>query len=200
MLSTVDIVNSALTLIGGSRITDLSDGTKNANVAGALFTQIRDDLLRSHAWNFATLRQKLAQSATAPKFGFDHAYPLPANWLRTLQVSGDDDGATTIEYQVEEIAGQRAIVTDHDDVWLRYVAQVTDPNMMTSDFVSALRLALARDMAVPIAASNTLQANFERQAARALGRARSMDSLGQTAERRPRGSWATVRGGEYGGF
>ena len=205
MPSQTGIVNAALALIGGTRITSLSDGTRNANVANTLFAQVRDDLLRSHAWNFATKRLKLAQSGTAPAFGFEHAYPLPPDWLRTILVAGDEEGGRSIEHQVEEVAGQRAIVTDHDEVWLRYVMRVEDPNMMTADFVSAFRLALARDMAVSIAASNTLQANLQQQASRALARARSSDSLGQTPEQRPRGAWADVRGGSHhagrhGGF
>lgn len=194
MPSEVDIVNGALRLVGGGRITSLTDGSNNANVANDLYEELRDDLLRSHPWNFATKRQKLAQSVTAPAFEFDHAYPLPSDWLRTVSVHGNDAGTGRIMFRVEHVGGQRAIVTSQDEVWLRYVARITDPNMMAVDFRRALQLALARDMAVPVAASNTLQDNLQRQAERMLARARSADGLGSFPERRPRGSWADSRG------
>lgn len=194
MPSETDIVNGALRLIGGSRVTSLTDGTKNANVASDLYDELRDDLLRSHPWNFATRRKKLAQSSTAPPFEFDHAYPLPDDWLRTISVHQNEAGAGTVLYRVEQVAGQVAIVASADDIWLRYVAKVTDPNMMPADFRRALQLALARDMAVPVAASNTLQDSLAKQAERILARARSSDGLGAFPERRPRGSWAESRG------
>lgn len=194
MPSETDLVNGALRLIGGSRITSLTDGTKNANVANDLYGELRDDLLRGHPWNFATKRQKLAQSSTAPTFEFDHAYPLPSDWLRTISVHNNDSGTGTVLYRVEQVANQTAIVTSADDVYLRYIAQITDPNLMPVDFRRALQLALARDMAVPIAASNTLQAALAKQAAAALMKARSTDGMGQFPERRPRGSWAESRG------
>lgn len=193
MPSETDIVNGALRLVGGSRITSLTDGSKNANVANDLFDELRDDLLRSHPWNFATKRKKLAQSGTSPVFEFDHAYPLPSDWLRTISVHNNDAGTGTVLYRVEQVAGQAAIVTSSDDIWLRYVARVSDPNLMSTDFRRALQLALARDLAVPIAASNTLQDSLGKQAERVLARARSNDGLGAFPERRPRGSWVESR-------
>lgn len=193
MASETDLINNALRLIGGSRITSLSDGTKNANVAGDLYEELRDDLLRGHPWNFAMKRVKLAQSTTAPVFEFDHAYSVPNDWLRTVAVHADDGGRTRIVFREELVDDKRMIITDADDVWMRYVSQVVDPNLMAADFRKALITALARDMAVPIAASNTLQQNYEKRANTALARARSNDGLGETAQRRPHGSWAGVR-------
>jgi hypothetical protein len=66
---------------------------------------------------------------------------------------------------------------------------------MSANFLRALELALARDLAVPIASSNTLEDQLARKAERALARARSVDALGSFPERRPRGTWASVRGG-----
>jgi hypothetical protein len=190
-----DVVNVALRLVGASPITSLGDGTPSANTADDIYTEVRDDLLRSHPWNFATKRQKLAQSATAPVFEFDHAYPLPAAWLRTLSVHDNDAGHGTILYRMEIVNNQRAIVTSSDEVWIRYIFRLTDPNVMSSDFRRALEVALARDLAVPLAASNTLQAALAEQAKLKLASARSSDAMGAFPELRPRGSWASSRGG-----
>lgn len=195
MPSSTDVVNAGLRFIGAARITSLSDGTNNANIANDIYEEVRDDLLRSHPWNFATKRSTLAQSGTDPDFEFDNAFVLPADWLRNVSVHDNEAGHGTVLYRTEEVGGQRCIVTSADDIYLRYVYQVTDPNLMAADFRRALELALARDMAIPIASSNTLRQDFEKRADRALARARSADAMGAFPELRPRGSWANARGG-----
>lgn len=197
MVAETDVVNAALRLIGATVITTLTDGTKNAEVASDLYEEVRDDLLRSHPWNFATKRVKLARSATAPAFEFDYAYPMPADWLRTITVHDNDAGTGTILYREEEVNGQTAVVTSREDVYLRYVFQQTDPNKMAPDFRRALQFALARELAVPIANSNTLENQLGARADKALARARSADGMGGFPESRPRGSWASARGGRW---
>ena len=195
MASDTDIINFALRRVGAERITSRTDGTKGANVANDIYDELLDDMLRSHPWNFATKRKKLAQSSTDPVYEFDHAYPLPSDWLRTISVSDNDAGYGTILYRMELVADVRAIVTSADDVWLRYVSRVTDPNIMTADFRKAFASALARDLSIPIASSNALHDRMSLLANSALLKARSSDALGASPELRPRGSWAASRGG-----
>lgn len=56
-----DVVNLALVRLGANRITSLSDGSKNANEANAIFSYIRDEIMRDHPWSFATRYQTLAR-------------------------------------------------------------------------------------------------------------------------------------------
>ena len=49
-----EIVNLALVRLGATRITSLADGSRNANEANAIYGLIRDEVLRSHPWGFAT--------------------------------------------------------------------------------------------------------------------------------------------------
>ena len=190
-----DVTNVALRRIGASRIVSLTDGSTSANVANDIYEEVRDDLLRSHPWNFATKRVKLAQSTTAPIFEFDHAYPLPSDWLRTISVHDNDAGHGTILYRSELIGTQHAIIASSDNVWLRYISRVTDPNMMAPDFRKAFEYALARDMAIALTSSNNLHESMATLAERALNKARSNDALGSFPELRPRGSWANSRSG-----
>lgn len=195
MPSEVDVINVALRRIGASPIVNLGDGTPSSNTAEDIYEYDRDTLLASHPWNFATKRIKLAQSSTAPAFEFDHAYPLPSDWLRTISVHDNDAGHGTVLYRMELIGSQKAIVTSSDAVYLRYVARVTDPNAMTPDFLDALSFVVARDFSIPIASSNTLFEQMSKAADRATARARSTDAMGSFPELRPRGSWASSRGG-----
>jgi hypothetical protein len=56
-----DIVNLALVRLGANRITSLSDGSVNANEANAIYSLIRDEILRDHPWNFATRYEYLEE-------------------------------------------------------------------------------------------------------------------------------------------
>ena len=194
-VSETDLVNAALRLVGGTRITSLTQGVKNANVGQDLYEIVRDDLLRCHNWNFATKRQELARSSTAPGFEFDHAYVVPSDWMRTVSVHDNDAGIGTIVYREENVANQRCLLAGAERLFLRYVAQVTDPNMMAADFRKALVTSLARDIALPISNSNSLREFYERKADRDILRAKGSDALGASPERRPVGSWVASRGG-----
>lgn len=190
-----DVVNVGLRLVGASPITSLGDGTPSANVADDIYTELRNDLLRSHPWNFATKRIKLAQSTTTPVFEFDYAYPVPNDWIRTVSVHDNDAGYGTLLYREEYVGTQRCIIASTNQMWIRYIFEVTDPNLMSADFRRALELSLGRDFAIPLASSNSLQLQLEKQAGQKLSQARSSDAMGSFPELRPRGSWANQRGG-----
>lgn len=190
-----DVINVSLGLIGATAIVSLTDGSESANRAGKIYTEVRDSLLRSHPWNFATKRQKLAQSSTDPVFEFDRAYPLPSDWLRTVSISDNDAGWSTVLFRMEQIAGQNAIICSREEIWLRYVHRVTDPNLMTADFRTALEFLIARDLAIPLTSSRSLRDDMSVEFKAAKAAARSSDAMGSFPELRPRGSWASARGG-----
>ncbi len=194
MVATVDVVNVALRRIGSSRITDIGGDEAEAVVANDLFSEVLDDLLRQHAWNFATKREKLAQLVAVPTFEFDHAYTVPADWIRTVSVHPNDAGAGTMLYREELLDSKRVILTSSDDVYLRYVARVEDPNVWSADFRNAMSMILARDMSIPLGNSNTMHESFDKLSRSAVARARSSDAMGSSPERIPRGSWVTRRG------
>ena len=117
------------------------------------------------------------------------------DWLRTISVHDNDAGHGTVLSRHEQVDGKNAIVSSADAIYLRYISRVTDPNLMSADFRRALALSLARDLAIPLASSNTMQEQFAREVTRVLARARSADAMGSFPELRPRGSWAASRGG-----
>ena len=193
-----DVINVALRLIGEGAITSRTDGSDTANTVDDIYDDVLDDLLRGHNWNFATKRAQLAQAATAPTFEFDYAYGLPADWVRTISVHDNDAGYGTLFHRMEYAGNdQLCIVTSASECYLRYVAQLTDPNKWQADFRRAMSLALARDLAVPIAGSNTLQDQLDKQFRKKYAQAMTADAQGSFPELRPRGKWASARGGYY---
>jgi len=194
MPSETDIANVALRLVGGTRITSLTQATPNANAVNDIYTEIRDNMLE-FPWNFATQRVELARLSTTPSFGYDYAYALPADWLYTISVHDNDGGYGTIDYREEQVASQKVISTDHSSVYLTYVKRETDPNLMPASFRVALESALARNLAITIANSNVLEDQLAARAEKDLARAKSVDALSSFPEPRPRGSWASSRNG-----
>ena len=81
--SKTDIVNLALDVIKTENINNVEiPGTdKAAEVANRWYDDVRQKALEGFPWNFATKRQAILLNATAPDFGFDDAYVLPADYL-----------------------------------------------------------------------------------------------------------------------
>jgi hypothetical protein len=201
MSSETDVSNVALRLVGQTAITDRTDGSTNGNIIDDIFDDIRDDLLRYSPWNFATKRVELVKSSTLPVFEFDFAYPLPADWIRTITVQSNDAGHGAVLHRMEVVNNQRSILVASDQLFMRYIYREKDPNIWSSDFRRAVSLAIARDLAVPIASSNTLQESLSKQFEQAMNRARGTDAQGASPESRPRGSWVDRRGrGRHDGF
>ena len=194
MSSETDVANVALRLVGQTPITNRTDGSVNGNIIDDIFDDIRDDCLRYNPWNFATHRVELAQSTTTPAFEFDFAYPLPADWIRNISVHNNDAGHGSLLHRMESAGNQKIILASSDQLFLRYVYREKDPNLWTSDFRRTVSLAIGRDLAIPIASSNTLQDRLEKQFEKAMNRARSSDAQGASPESRPRGSWVNSRG------
>ena len=195
MTSETDIAKEALYLLKAGRIDSLSEDTNNAIKINDVFESVRDRLLRGHNWNFAQKWVKLAQSSTTPVFEFDNAYVLPADWIRTVSVHDNDAGAGGLLYREGEVAGQGVILHSADELWMRYIYRVTDPNRMAADFITAFAYALA--LAVPGIpnASTTSLVELRKEARIMLREAKHSDAVGSAPERRPVGSWVTSRGG-----
>jgi hypothetical protein len=104
MTTDVDIVNAALIRLGERTIASLAEPVKPAQLAGALFADLRDTLLREHPWNFALTRASLV--LPAPAAGrFSGAWLLPdgagalPRCLRLLAV--EDSGGRYLDHKVD---------------------------------------------------------------------------------------------------
>jgi hypothetical protein len=191
MASEIGIANAALARIGATRIESFTDGTKNANTMNDLFEETRDDLLRGHNWNFCTERIELAQ--TAARAGFAAAHTLPSDWMRTVSVHASADMTDSVDYREEG----GVILSNASAIFLRFISRTlgVDPNRMPPDFRSALAAELAFKCCTPLGKSAALRAEVFDEARLKLGKAKSADAMNSAPEKRPRGSWASARGG-----
>lgn len=90
MTSKLEVINRALRFLGERPITnpDAPDTPAGKHIV-ATFTPSRREVIRRYPWNFAEIWVEV-DITTAPAFGYENAYVLPADFLRLLFV-GDPE-------------------------------------------------------------------------------------------------------------
>ena len=167
MASVVQICNSALNQLGASSITALTDDSKNARLCNERYTTIRDAVFRAHPWNCLIKRVQLAQDSDTPAWGFDYQYTLPADCLRILGIKDYNS-----DYKIE---GRKLLISE-SEVYLIYLAQITDVNELDVLLRETISAHLAQDIAYAITA-NMQVANLMAEKYQAkLSEARHADS------------------------
>ncbi len=147
-----DIINDALGLIGARRITLLSSGEPNANFALCFYAALRDDLLRTAHWRFATERANLAQDPVTPAFEFAFQYTLPPDLIKLREYNGANTDSTNLtlfersqipRFKVEG----RKLLTNDGEVKIVYTKRITNPSLFDPMFFQTLSTWLASKLA-----------------------------------------------------
>lgn len=157
MPSETDLLNGALGLVGASRITEIGDGSTNANHCQAFYGPLRDSLMRAHHWNFAIKRAELAQDEAAPAFEFSYQYTLPTDpWcLKVIEYNGASldttnlslfEAATLSRYKIEG----RKLLTNDGEVKIVFLARITNPDEWDALFYQMVQTWLASYLASAI--------------------------------------------------
>lgn len=188
-VSDVAICNLALQKLGATRITSLTEDSRNARSCNACYEEIRDAELRRHMWNFAIIRKTLAADATAPDFDFGYAFPLPGDCLRLLPPNDND-----LDWTIENHNGRPAVLTnDGDTLQIRYVKRITDPTAFDAAFVEALAAKLAWHLCEEITQSNQKKADALNEYRFAISEARRTNAIEQISADPPTDTWITAR-------
>lgn len=150
--SWVKISNQALALLGKDLIVSLDEGTEAAKYCSLFYEDVRDEVLRAHAWNCAKHRAALAQSSDyVPPSGYDYAYALPVSpyCLRVLLMGEPED---KLVWKVEG----RYLLTDEEEATILYIKRITDPMELDTLCVAAIAARLAADLALPLTGSRSM--------------------------------------------
>ena len=145
--SDIEIINRSLALLGIESITSLSDNSKQASIARVLFDDTRAAVFRSHPWNCLTKRASLPKDVTAPVYGYNNRFVLPADFLRLLEV----ENPTQVMFQLE----RRHILADEDVMNIKYTSLVTDVTQYDTLLVDTLASRVAADLAQPLLQSTS---------------------------------------------
>jgi hypothetical protein len=170
-----DAVNVALVRIGwkGGEIGNLYDGSEAAMVALNIYGQTRDELLRSHAWDFAQRTISLSLLKAAPVGGyvpgftpwdpttdppipwlFEYAYPEDCIKIRAVKpvpiFLPNFDPLPNVFSTANDndfTPAREVILTNVENSLCIYTARVTDPTTWTADFTNSFIDALGESLA-----------------------------------------------------
>lgn len=173
MPTETDIANQALSRLGEPRISSIDANTVNAIAIRLHFETVRDSLLRSHRWNFATGRAELVQLTDAPVFGWSYQYQLPTDFLRLATLNGIEAKMAEAYHTIE---GDK-LLTDREEAKITYIKRVEDPNSFDSLFTEVLILKLAAAVALDITSSSSKRDEMLSEAARMMEGAGFVDAV-----------------------
>lgn len=176
-LSDIALASRALIRIGAAPIASFDDGTAESEIAGALYAPIRDALLSSYSWSFATGQVALAELQTPPLADFDRAFQLPSDFLRAMS-AGSGGRGRGLRFRV----AHDALHTDAAQVLLTYVFRPEEESF-PAYFDQALIARLAAEFTIPITENTSRAEAMYRLAELEFERARQIDAQQDTPGR-----------------
>ena len=192
MTSEVKICNRAAVLLGAERIISISppNDAEFAYICAEIYDEVRDDILRSHPWNFAIKRASLTQDVETPAWGYGYQYSIPADCLRVLEMDNVVTGHAGFPWEIE--SGK--LLTDaNTPLYIRYIWRNTDPNTYDPTAVTLIAARLAIEAVERITQSNTKSEKAERLYKATLNSAKMLDALEGSQQVFEEDDWLTSR-------
>lgn len=146
MSSEVNICNEALTALGENTIISLTDDSKAARLCNLKYTTKRDYLLRRYNWSFAARRVILAPDVNIPVFEYSAQFTLPTDCIQFREIY-----PTSVAYSIEN----NKIMCDESELYIKYTARITNVALMDIAFQETLSVLIARELAFPLADSDS---------------------------------------------
>lgn len=169
-LTAIALCSRALLKIGAGAIASFDEGTAEAEVAANLYPPLRDALLSSHPWNFASGQASLPRLAATPVADFAYAYQLPADFLRALSAGIGGSGQGLL-YRIAE----NRLHANADAVVLTYIFR-PDETAFPPFFDQALIARLAAEFCIPLTESTARSEHLYRLADDEFRRAKLIDA------------------------
>ena len=203
-MTTLEVANFALSLLGARSIADLdtplgggTDASAAAKLCSQFFPLARNAALEARPWTFATHRTSLSPDATAPVNRWAYRFQLPDDTIRVLTVE-DVDGVRLDDWEVEggdsESGVYRYVLADEATVYVRYIRRVDQTEAYPAAFCRVLSADLASMLAVPLSDSKSLR--DELQQLRKLYLREAAASDGQQG-RAPQRRWVGLASRRY---
>jgi hypothetical protein len=169
-LTALILCSRALLKLGAQTIASFDEGTAEAEVAANLYPTVRDALLSSHPWSFATGQASLPRLDAAPAADFRYAFQLPPALLRVLSAGGPGRGEGLL-YRIQE----NRLHTDAEQVTLTWIFR-PEESAFPPFFAAALIARLAAEFCLPLTENAARADVLHRLAEAELRHARTLDS------------------------
>lgn len=188
MTTLTDLANAALAYLGDSAITDITDtSSKPARLCNQFAQRAIDEVLRMGRWNRAARRKALVKDVTAPAFAYTSSYKLPGDFIRMLEVNGEEWQDSSEFHTIED----DRLLTDEDMAEIRYIARI-EIGQADALLQEAIAVRLALKIAVPLTGSTEVQSAMFSLFQKALGDARHADAAENGS--REKSAWTRIFG------
>ncbi len=169
-LNDIGLCARALARVGVHPITSFADGTAESEIAALLYPPLRDAILSSYPWSFATAQISLTRLETAPVADYAYAYQLPSGFLRALS-AGMGTRGRGVSYRLV----QNQLHSDASAITLTYVYRPEEEDFPPY-FASAVITRLAAEFCLPLTENTARAEALARLADQDLIRARQIDA------------------------
>ena len=174
-LSAISLCSKALIKVGANGISSFDENTAEAKVASQLYGMIRDGLLSSYPWRFATVQKTLNQLVDVPTADFEYAFLLPTDLLRILS-AGEGSRGRGLVYRIYE----KTLQTNARNVILTYISR-PEEEAFPAFFDELLVSKLASEFCLPLTESASRSDFLNKQTENLLSRAKLIDAQQATS-------------------
>lgn len=176
-LNDIALCSRALIRLGAAPITSFNDGTAESEIAGALYGTLRDSILSSYPWTFATGQVELTRLSETPVTDYGYAFQLPNDFLRAIS-AGSSAQSQGARYRIV----RDQLHTDYESIILTYIFRPDEAE--TPPFFDMVLISrLAAEFAIPVTESTSRAEAMYRMADKELAKARSVDAMQDTPNR-----------------
>jgi len=169
--SAVRICNSALTMLGASHISALTEANEQASACNAMYEPCIDELLGRHDWVFAKGYSELSRLSDLHETEA-YQFQLPSDCLRPLRLYGYSAGSQPLWF----VEGDYLICSE-TSVTLVYTKKIEDPSMFSDGFAQAAASLLAARIAPAILGSPSYLKEYMETAELDYRRALQVDGM-----------------------
>ena len=184
------IANLCLTRLGADRITNIdTEESENANKIRAVFDFLRDEVLRSHPWNFAVARVNFNKLVTTPLYGFSAQFQIPNNVLRILPRGTGSDSNLASDYKIE---GDK-ILTNDSTFQCKCILRIEDTTKWDAAFVEVFATRLQAELAYAIINNRGIASDLFALYLSKLRAAKAYDAMEDTPDQLTADQWIDSR-------
>jgi len=198
-LSETSICNMSLAKLSASKtlVNVETDTSFEANQCRIHYEQTRDSLLRSYWWRFASARVELV-ATTTPDFEWSNAFDLPDDFLAMKSIY--ENRFSDENFRSYALEG-KILLTNEDEMCIRYVKKVTDVSVFDSLFVEVFVLQLALKLTSIAGATPKIRESLKNDLKLLMPAVRALDGQEtNTAGRVESVAWNDARFGDNQGF
>ena len=150
-MTELQIANMALRHIGMKKLNDLNGVDPSTRAINEFFDICRDDVLGEFEWPFASVQFELDESAEDALLGYAFMYDYPTQNVATVWTvynSATADKKHEQDFEVRYLPDEdkRVILTNLDEAFCDYSHIVTNMDVWSPKFVSALSFRLASEI------------------------------------------------------